>query len=158
MIQPGSPAPNAPAQPPASVPSPVDQHPQGARTPTGLNYGEHQMLQNAQHQMPVSGGTGPVTPGSAPTPGPLPPDHPQVLQAAQNFTPPVMPLTRPSNRPLEPIQSGIPSGPGPGPEALPGNAYPQAGGQLSSLLAQMAQQTGSLAIALLAQRAQQSGA
>ena len=159
VIQPGSPAPNAPAQPPASVPSPVDQHPQGARVPTGLPYGQHQMLQNAQRQMPVAGGTsstpGPVTPGN---PGPLPPDHPQVLQAAQNFTPPIMPLSRPSSRPLEPIQSGIPNGPGPGPEALAGNAFPQAGGQLSSLLAQMAQHTGSSAIALLAQRAQQSGA
>lgn len=38
----------------------------------------------------------------------------------QASAPPVPPgpLTRPTDRPLEPITSGLPMGPGPGPEAL----------------------------------------
>lgn len=121
---PGSPPPNAPgtgsptAPSPASIPNPAQQHPMGARTPTGLPYGQAQALQNAQHQMPIA----PQGQGGAPAPGGtggnLPIDHPQVLQAAQGFNPPPMPLDAKSDRPNEPVTTGIPTGPGGGPEVL----------------------------------------
>lgn len=156
---PGAGSPSAPQ--PASIPAPVDQHPQGARVPTGLPYGQRQALQNAQRVMPVSGGaapTPPPPPPGPPTAGTLPPDHPAVLQAAQNFSPPIRPLTRPTDRPFEPIQSGIRSGPGPGPEALLQPApNAQSTNNLSALLAQIAQQSGSQAVAELAQKAAANG-
>lgn len=38
-------------------------------------------------------------------------------QQALPMAPPPIPLTAPTNRPNEPIQAGLPIGPGPGPEA-----------------------------------------
>lgn len=162
---PGSPTPNPPgtgspvAPAPPTTPSPMAQNPQGARTPTGLPYGQHQALQQAQQQMPVSGPATPgMPPGGAPGIPPMAPDHPQVLQAAQGFNPPIQPLTRPSERPHEPVTSGIPLGAGPGPEAL-NHPSPTAqnAGSLSALLAQIALQSGSNQIAHLAQDAAAKG-
>lgn len=159
---PGSPPPNMPgtgasgAPAPASVPNPAAQHPQGARVPTDLPYGQHQALMNAQHAMPVAGHAGPGSP-AAPGQGPLPPDHPAVLQAAQNFTPPIQPLTRPSERPFEPVTSGAAGGPGPGPEAL-SITQPIAQQQSVSLLLQKAAAaTNSPVLSQMAQRAAAAG-
>ena len=59
----------------------------------GQGYGEAKAQMDAQRAVPV-----------APPPPPQPADLP--------------PLTRPSERPNEPVTAGLPIGPGPGPEVL----------------------------------------
>ena len=163
---PGLPTPNAPGTgsmspaAPAGMPDPMAQNPQGAKVPTGLQYGQRQALQQAQRSMPlpdVNTIHAPQAGGGAPAA--LPPDHPDTLAAAHSWTPPIQPLSRPSNRPGEPVQSGIPLGPGPGPEALAGPSTQPSGvnTNLSSLLAQIAQGSGSKVVADLAQRAAAAG-
>lgn len=71
-----------------------------------LQYGDRQMLENAQRIAPIGSGAGagaaPRQPAGAPlAPGPLP-GH----------------LAGPSNRPGEPVTAGLPMGPGAGPEVL----------------------------------------
>lgn len=66
------------------------------------------------------------------------------------------PLTRPTERPMEPVTAGIASGPGPGPEVLP-TAGQMTGNNLSAQLAQIAQVSGSDAIRALAQHAAAAG-
>src|SRR5213078_1555218 len=73
--------------------------------PTGLPYGEHKALIDTQQQVPIQ------TPAPTPT-GLLPPPEPQAPPA------PITPLSAPTTRPQEPITAGLPTGPGPGPEAL----------------------------------------
>lgn len=60
--------------------------------------------------------------------------------------PPIVGLDAPTQRPDEHVTSGVPMGPGPGPEVL-GPAAPPSTGQLSSLLAGLsaADMTGALA-------------
>jgi hypothetical protein len=77
--------------------------------PTGLPYGQHAALVDAQRQVPM-GPAGPPAPGSAAPPPAAPP-------------PPVLPgslgaFDRPSERAGEPVTAGLPTGPGPGPEVL----------------------------------------
>lgn len=76
----------------------------------GQTYGEAAQQQLAQKVAPM--GAAPLAPGPGPQPGPAP---------VQNL--PTMPrpaLTRPTERPNEPVTAGLPQGPGPGPEALTG--------------------------------------
>lgn len=130
---PGSPAPGA-GQPNAPVPpstgspnvSPVGAPPSGPgggsqpiRVPNGLPYGQGVQLHNAQKAMPV----GAPPQGAPPSAGA---SNPQTIQAATGWTPPTHNLTGPTQRPQEPVTTGIASGPGGGPEALPSNNQPQA--------------------------------
>lgn len=78
--------------------------PAAPAAPTGLPYGEHKQLADAQRAVPA---------GPAPTPGVPPPGAAQA--AAQ---PGSLPWMHPSGRPNEPVQAGLASGPGAGPEAL----------------------------------------
>lgn len=71
----------------------------------GQEYGKRQEQEEAQRALPMAGAPAPPAPpapsaGSGPLPG--------------SFGP----LTRPSERPGEPLTTGIPMGAGPGPEAL----------------------------------------
>lgn len=88
--------------------------PQPARAATGLPYGQHQELVQAQRAVPL--------PQSAPTGGPPPAaagGFDAALQAALAHMPPdLVPLTAPSQRPNEPTTTGLPLGAGPGPEIL----------------------------------------
>lgn len=108
----------------------------------------------AGHVAGPPGHPGPPAPNLQTGGAPLPPDHPDTLAAAQQWSPPIQPLTRKSSRPYEPITAGIGQGPGPGPEALsPPVSQPSINTNLSSLLAQIAQQSGSSAVADMAQKA-----
>ena len=71
----------------------------------GQEYGARKAQEDAQRAMPMAAAPPPPTPGAAgPPPGPAP----------GSFGP----LTRPTERPNEPMTAGVPMGPGPGPEAL----------------------------------------
>lgn len=76
----------------------------------------------------------------------------EVRQAATRE--PVTPLYAPSQRPDEPVTSGIPLGPGPGPEVL---GLPQQTESLSSILAQMVQYDTNGEIAALYEQAVSRG-
>ena len=83
------------------------------------NYGERQQQQAAQRAIPV----GPSPPAAAPGAEPgaeRQPGLPQSLPPAPAGGPGVLPFLHPSNRPNEPVTAGLPTGPGPGPEALTG--------------------------------------
>jgi len=67
------------------------------------------------------------------------------------------PLDRYSERPGEPVTSGIPMGAGPGPEALLNTAISPAASNLSMMLQQVARSTGNAAVAALAQHAAANG-
>ena len=85
--------------------------------PTGQDYGDHQAQIQAQQAMPL-----PDVKASAPTPGggspaPATPPGADPIAAALGMAPPEPP---PWNAgPMdEDVTAGLPSGPGPGPEAL----------------------------------------
>src|SRR5438105_4320005 len=84
---------------------------QPVRVVTGQAYGQAQALQNAQRAIPL--------PNNQAVPAPISPASPA---AAGGPGPPALPgqndFLRPTERPGEPVTAGIPSGPGPGPEAL----------------------------------------
>ena len=89
----------------------------------GQPYGVAAQQRAAQQQIPMGpppvGGGGPVgPPGQAPA---APPQMQDVLAAAAAHNGPGnAPFTRPTERPNEPVTSGLPAGPGPGPESLQG--------------------------------------
>lgn len=78
---------------------------------TGQTYGKATQQMEAQRAVPM---------GSAPT---------DVQQQARSFAAPGErgPLTRPSERPAEPITAGAPFGPGFGPETMPFEVTPATG-------------------------------
>lgn len=83
-----------------------------ATAPTGLPYGEHKALVDAQRTVPV---------GSPPTPGAgVPPPVGGGPAGYAGPQPGTLPFIGPTQRPDEPMQAGLASGPGPGPEALRG--------------------------------------
>jgi hypothetical protein len=86
-------------------------------------YGERQQQQVAQRAVPVAapaGPTPPPTPAAAPlTPAPTGPSGPPTgLRPVSG--PGILPFLHPTNRPNEPVTAGLPTGAGPGPEALTG--------------------------------------
>lgn len=86
-----------------------------ATVPTGLPYGENQARQASIAAAPIPQGAPVAQPGPPPgTPGA--PSDP--IADAQNtpFSP--VNLFAPTANPGEPVTAGLPSGPGPGPEAL----------------------------------------
>lgn len=133
----------------------------GAAVPpvaTGLPYGEHQQLAQAQQVLPVPGVSGPP-PGPAPAGPPVsggnsPADPAAALSmAAQAMRPPNGGLLAPTNRPGEPVTHGLASGPGAGPEILGGPA----GISLADQLQAMARSTNDPKMAALAELARVYG-
>jgi len=115
------------------------------------NYGDGQELANLQAQAPMSASG---TPGNAPAP---------VAGGEPAQGPTVIPIDAPSQRPNEPVTAGAASGPGPGPEILPGTPQAaQAGFQnalalLNSLGDSASSQVKSIRNALAAHMNNQSG-
>jgi len=80
-----------------------------------------------------------------------PPSLQSALELARQYDmPPPSPLDAPSNRPGEPVTSGLPIGPGPGPEAL---VYNRARARRTQVLDALAQDIRSPRLARLAARA-----
>lgn len=79
------------------------------RAPSGGQYGDRAATQARLDAVPIT-----------------PPAPPPMAQPAQQPLQAPPPLDRPTDRPMEPITSGLPTGPGPGPEALglPGGPNP----------------------------------
>jgi hypothetical protein len=134
---------------PPQAPPPGGGQPNGlpVQVPTGLPYGENQALSQDQKQVPM--GAAP----SAPAAPQGPPPGGQMDQAANDAQQFQMPqlgkLTRPTERPQEPVTAGITGGPQPLGQAQPG---PTPG--IADMLSSIARVSGSSAIAQLAQRAQ----
>lgn len=95
---------------------------------TGLPYGEHKALIQAQQAVPLQ---------SAATPAPS--ATPPVVGAGSPALPGQQDFTRATERPAEPVTAGLPIGAGPGPEVLQANTQPSAdiiGAQLRAIYAQ----------------------
>lgn len=129
-----------------------------ARAATGQTYGKAQSQLEAQAAVPMAPPRlalpqAPTTAqGGMPVSGGAPP------QISQGPAPGALDLHRPTERPGEPVTAGAPVGAGPGPEALPpGPSNPVVNNNLSSLLASIADSTGSDAVRALAQHAQAAG-
>jgi len=75
-------------------------------------YGKAAMQERAQQAVPMGASPNAATQVAQNIPQPTP--APQALQA----TPGSLAFTGPTERPNEPIQAGLPSGPGPGPEIM----------------------------------------
>jgi hypothetical protein len=77
-------------------------------------YGARAALEAAQHAIPLPNEGGAPSAAAPPSPAAAPATaapEPPALAGAQ-------PFNRPTERPAEPVTAGLPSGPGPGPEAL----------------------------------------
>lgn len=85
-------------KPGVAYPNRTDLNAQPVRTASGQEYGERTRQEQAQQAVPL--------PAAAPVP-------------------PAQPLLRPTERPNEPVTSGLPLGPGPGPEVLGGADLPE---------------------------------
>lgn len=121
--------------------------------PTGLPYGEHQDLIQAQQHAPLPA-AGPAVPspaGGPPSPGGGGGWDQTMAVAGAHPPPNLPPMGGPSQRPLEPTTHGLPSGPGGGPEVM-GGGTPQPL-KVSQMYLGMYQQTGIAAYAQLAQTA-----
>ena len=112
-------------------------------------YGAVQAQMQAERQVPMA--SPPSTPapqaapgGPTPAPSPIPPGA-------------FGDIHRPTERPSEPVTAGAPVGPGPGPAAIPQGPSNAQNTNLSTMLAQIAQSTGSQAVAALAQHAMSAG-
>lgn len=120
-------------------------------TPTGLPYGENQALANAQRSIPMASAP---TPTAAPAGGPSP--APGGTPSTPLPVPGARPFLRPTERPNEPVTAGLPTGAGPGPEAL--GAFGQGmGGGMADMLNQAAQAAGSPTLSFLARQASAQG-
>lgn len=138
---------------------------QPVRSPTGLPYGEAKSLEQAQRSMPLPAGNGSVTPTQAnpaqgqgvrpvpPTPAPDP--MASVLGAAQAHPFQSVGLGVGTQRPSEPVTTGLTVGPGAGPEAMVG--VPNRQGPVSSTLKTLAASTGSQSLAAMAAVAEGQG-
>lgn len=119
--------------------------------PTGLPYGENQALSNAQRTIPMAPAPAPA---GSPAPaagsgGPVSPPAPLPVPGAR-------PFLRPTERPNEPVTSGLPTGAGPGTEAL--GAFGQGMGEnMAQMLGAAAQATASPTLAFLARQASAQG-
>lgn len=126
------------------VPTPAVQAPgqpngQPIQVPTGLPYGENQELTQAQQATPL------------PQQAPAAPDMNAAMAAAKQMSPPKLgALTRPTERPNEPVTAGLPGSP-----FQP--QQPRQTGNLSAMISAVAQSTGSAALNQLAARAAMAG-
>lgn len=128
-----------------------------ARVATDQTYGKAQSQLQAQAMVPMARPSVPMAP---PAPGGPPAAPPP---AGGPPPPPAIPpggfgdLHRPSERPTEPVTAGAALGAGPGPEVIPPGPSSPANTNLSQMLAQIAQSSGSAAVAALAQHAASAG-
>lgn len=132
-----------------------------ARAAPGQTYGKAQQQLQAQKIVPMApprlalptpvSPSGPAGPAPAPSPGAGPLLSPGAAPGAAGD------LHRPSERPQEPVTAGAPIGAGPGPEAIPQGPTSPTNTNLSRMLAQIAQSSGSQAVNQLAQRAAAAG-
>ena len=103
--------------------------------PQGLPYGDRQKLIQAQRAVPMA-------PAPAPSPGPpgqsAPPAGGPGVPPAGPVPGARGPLLRPTERPDEPVTAGLPTGPGPGPEALGPLSRPGGGSTVAGLLQTLA--------------------
>ena len=119
-------------------------------SPKDQTYGQRTSLENAQRTVPMA--SQPAIPPARPAGPPGQPPGPMLAPPD-----PAGHLMNPTARPNEPVTAGLPSGPGPGPEAMTGLGQPGAPGNLADLLAQAAQASGSSALSFLAGQAQAQG-
>jgi hypothetical protein len=138
LSQPQPPPGIAPQGQPNGIPTQAKPPAQPITVPTGLPYGEHQQLQAAQQAQPL-----PQAPG--------PPTMSDAMGAARQMQMPApgsMSVTRPTERPNEPVTAGLPGSP-------IGAAQPaqRQVGNLSSMISAVAQAAGSPALSQLAARA-----
>ena len=141
------------------------QRAQKVRAPQDQAYGQSGEQMAAQHQVPIPdmrGTSAPSSPASGPSgggagvppgngvavPQQLPP-NPYEIAAGIPAGPPS--LGAPTQRPFEPLTAGLATGPGPGPEILPGN-----GDRVATVYEKLAAATGDPRIAELAARARVS--
>jgi hypothetical protein len=123
---------------------------QAPAAPTGMGYGAHKETIQAQQAIPLPAAPPPAgappAPGG-PAPGPGGNDRlAQALALAKAMPAPNGGLAGPTSRPNEPVTSGLPSGPGAGPEAL-AIAQPSVG----KVFERLAYATGDPDMAILAQ-------
>lgn len=140
----------APASGPGSLSKRTDGRPgQVKAAPTGMPYGEHQMLMQQESVAPMS--ATPATPsGGMPSmpaaPGPAGPAYSGV------------PFGAPTQRPNEPVTHGADIGPGAGSSVLPVEHQPAfaGAGPMTQMLSKLSARdtTGVLSTLLLAARAQ----
>jgi hypothetical protein len=113
-----------------------------------MPYGEAQQLQQDQQAAPLAGPT--PGPGAGPSDGGTGLDIAAAMNAAKNMPPPQKgQLTRPTERPNEPVTAGLPG--------TPSAANPRQVGNLSSMIQQVAKATNSAALSQLAGRAAAAG-
>jgi hypothetical protein len=134
-----------------------------ARTAPGQTYGAARAQLQAQRLVPMAPPPAPLPPGGVP--GALGPGGGGATMGP-SAPPPAAPgwpepgslgsLTRPSERPDEPVTSGAAMGPGPGPESLPFGAG-LTGGAMAALLQRAAHASGSPGLATLAAMAANQG-
>lgn len=86
----------------------------------------------AQQAMPIPQ-SDPVPPQAPPQPSA---SDPNLLQVAQQFDPGITPLSAPTERPGEPVTTGLSLGPGAGPEIFSSPARAQRSADMLDMLAQ----------------------
>lgn len=133
---------------------------QAPNAPTGQPYGDRQEQIQSQQAIPLPQGGRPSLPasgGGAPAPAPGgPPQDPMAaaVEYARNFDPGVTPLTAPSQRPGEPITTGLSLGPGAGPEIF---SQPSRAMKSADVLDKLSNFNGNTRLSELAARIRGSG-
>ena len=129
-----------------------------ARVATGQTYGKAQSQLQAQRAVPMAPPRLALAPPGAANGAQVPASGPGAVPGISGPMPGAAgPLHRPTERPSEPVTAGAPVGPGPGPEAVPQGPTSPQNTNLSRMLAQIAQSSGSAAVSQLAQRASAAG-
>lgn len=118
----------------------TDLNAQPVRVAPSKQYGQGAAQEAAQKIVPLANTAGGGAPAPMPMPaGPVPGDH--------------GPFNRPTDMPQQPVTTGLPFGPGPGPEALGMPQRPK----VSQTIAQIASMSNDPELLALAQRAQAQG-
>lgn len=129
---------------------------QDVKSVAGQRYGEGTQQAALQRVMPAPNVVGPSAtpaPAAAPaaTPAPAqqaPMTDAELMQIASQMKGQAGLLTAPTNRPNEPLTAGLPSGPGPGPEAM----MMRQGSPTAKVLRDISRATGDSYLADLAAR------
>lgn len=140
---------------------------QPPQAPNAQAYGQRGDQMAAQRAMPLprsdsaadAAAAAPAGPPSSAPPPDVPPapnpNDPMLLQMARDFDPGITPLDAPSDRPDEPITTGLTTGPGPGPEAI--FTSPDRGKRAADVLRMLSYSSGSEMYAELANRIEGHG-
>lgn len=128
---------------------------QPPRAANNQAYGVKNEQLQAQQAIPLPQGQAPGAGSPPPSPGAGGPVQPvDVVQAATEFDPGITPLSAPSQRPGEPVTTGLALGPGMGPDIL---SQPTRAIQAADFLAAMSQSLGDDSLMQIADRIRQSG-